>query len=54
MNHLASKAKAVCALLGSVLTAVAGVVTDNKWLALAAAILTALAVYRVPNKDAGE
>lgn len=54
MNHLASKAKSIAALLGSVLTAVAGVITDNRWIALAAAVCTALAVYQVPNSSSND
>jgi len=50
LNHIATKAKAYAALCGAVLTALAGVYTD-KPLTAAAAVVTALAVYRVPNAD---
>lgn len=51
LDHLASRAKAYAALIGAVLTAIIGTGTDNKWLTLGAAVLTAVATYQVPNSD---
>lgn len=51
MKHFATKAKAYVSLAGAILTAAAGVVTDSKPLALAAAVITAAAVYWTPNAN---
>lgn len=54
LAKLAERAKAVAALVGSVVTALlaSGVISDAsvvKWLGVLAAMATAVVVYQVPN-----
>jgi hypothetical protein len=55
MSNLAPYAKTVVAILGAVLTAVLTQFPDNEavqqWGPIVSALLTALTVYAVPNKD---
>ena len=52
-SHILAAAKAYCALVGSVVTAILGTVPPHTqlWtiLTVAAAVLTAVATYAVPN-----
>ena len=49
-KHLLDNAKAYAALIGSVLTAVLATSTDApQWLAIVAAVCTAIATWAVPN-----
>ena len=55
MNKVAPYAKTVVAILGSVLTVVMAQWPENddvqRWGAILSALLTAVLVYAVPNKD---
>ncbi len=42
-------AKAYVALIGAVLTALAGVYGDQTWYAVAVAVVTGVATYAIPN-----
>lgn len=42
-------AKAYIALIGSVLTALAGIYGDQEWYSIAVAVVTAIVTYVVPN-----
>ena len=54
-TKLAPYAKAIVAVVGAVITALVQAFPDSpdvaRWCAFASTILTALAVYLVPNKD---
>jgi len=56
--HLLAAAKAYAALLGAILTALVGTLTPDdpgyRVLTIVLAIVTALAVYRVPNSAGDE
>lgn len=53
MKKIQKYAKFIVAILGAAVTAGAGLIPDDtlNWIAFAAAILTAVGVYAVPNKD---
>ncbi len=55
LHHLATTAKAYAALLGSIVTALLGVLGPDDpaahWLTIAAAVLTAVATWAIPNAD---
>jgi anaerobic C4-dicarboxylate transporter len=54
-SHVLQSAKAYAALIGAVLTALVGTLTPDdpayRVLTIVLAVVTALAVYRVPNAD---
>ena len=52
MRRALEYAKAIAALIGSILTALLGILpaAEYKWLSIASAIATAVATYAIPNK----
>lgn len=52
MDAILARAKAIAALIGAAATAALGILPaeDYKWLAVLAAVATAISVYAVPNK----
>lgn len=53
MYPILSKAKAIAALVGAVVTAVLGVVPSEeyRWLVIVGVVATAIATYQIPNVD---
>lgn len=49
-DHILKAAKAYCALIGAVLTALIGATDVPSWVPVIAAVCTAVATYAVPNK----
>jgi phage tail protein X len=56
IQKISSYAKFIVAIVGAVATAGAGLIPADwgQWIAFGLAIVTAVAVYRVPNAQAGE
>lgn len=53
MNKVMESAKMIAAFLGSIVTALLGVLPpdDFKWLAVVGVVLTAVATYAIPNAE---
>jgi hypothetical protein len=50
-DHFLAAAKAYCALIGAVLTAITANVSDvPSWVPVVTAVVTAVATYTVPNR----
>jgi len=56
IEKISGYAKFIAAIVGALATAGAGFIPDEygQWLQFALAIVTAVAVYQVPNREVGE